>query len=221
MKPDCIIRTNRRSMSLTISKSGEIIVRAPRKLPINKILEFVNEKEKWIKKHLETIRQSTLINNDIKTYDACLLLGTKYKLKQFDGLKKIEFCDKEIIYPLAWDKEIFKQKMKKKYKELAQKILGERIEYFGKLMQLNYNSFAVKNYKAKWGCCSKDNNITINYKAIMLPHHVIDYIIIHELCHIIEFNHSPKFYKLIEAVMPNWKNARKDLKTYNYLIELY
>ena len=55
----------------------------------------------------------------------------------------------------------------------------------------------------------------------MLPHHVIDYIIIHELCHIIEFNHSPKFYKLIEAVMPNWKNARKDLKTYNYLIELY
>jgi len=142
-------------------------------------------------------------------------------LRQLDGIKKIEVCNSEIIYPINWEKEIFIEKMKKKYRELAKSILSERIEYFAKLMQLDYISFNVRDYKARWGCCSKKAEIIINYKAIMLPHSVIDYILIHELSHILEFNHSAEFYKIIESVMPDWKKHRKNLKNYNFLLEMF
>ncbi|MBE5734976.1 MAG: M48 family metallopeptidase [Clostridiales bacterium] len=221
MRPDCIIRTNRRSMSLSVSKDGKVIVRAPRKLDINKIFEFVNEKESWINKHLNAIKNTSLVNHDIKEYNVFLFLGNKYKLRQVAGIKQIEFCSNEIIYPTNWDKEILIAKMKKKYRQLASSILNDRIEYFAKLMQLDYNTFAVRDYKARWGCCSKKLDIVINYKAIMLPHVLIDYILIHELSHIIEFNHSSSFYKIIESVMPDWKKNRKKLKDYDFLLGLF
>ncbi len=220
MKPDCIIRTNRRSISLSISKAGEVVVRAPRKLPLERIFEFVNEKENWINKHLNEIKKNNLLNYDIKNYDAFLILGKKYTARQIAGIKKIEICNNEIIYPIPWEKEVFIVKMQKFYREQAKIILSQRMEYFANLMQINYNSFSVKNYKARWGCCSKKGDIIINYKAIMLPHNIIDYIVIHELAHLFEFNHSSKFYQIIASIMPSWKKNRKDLKNYSYLLEM-
>ena len=208
-------------MSLSITKDGKIVVRAPRKLDINKIYEFVNEKEKWINKHLSTIKNCSIINHDIKEYNVFLLMGTKFKLRQLDGIKKIEFGNNEIIYPISWDKEILITKIKKKYKELSLKIIETRIEYFAKLMQIEYNSISIKDYKARWGCCSKKGDIIINYRAIMLPHYVIDYILIHELSHRLEFNHSANFYKIIASIMPDWKKYRAELKKYSFVLELF
>ena len=220
IKPDCIIRTNRRSISISISKEGLIIVRAPKSLPMEKILNFVNEKKGWINKHLDQLNQSNMNNFDIKNYSSMLVLGKKYNIKKIDGIKKLEFCTEEVLCPMKWEKQFLITKIHKFYKELAKQILVKRIEYFANIMQLNYNSFTIKNYKARWGCCSKKGDIIINYKTIMLPHLAIDYILIHELSHLIEFNHSTKFYKIIESVMPEYKKNRKLLKTYNFLLNI-
>jgi len=220
IKPDYIIRTNRRSVSLMISKSGEIIVRAPKKVSMDKIFEFVNEKEKWITKHLNIIKKNNELNFDIKNYDSVLILGKKYEVRQIAGIKRIEVSKNEIIYPISWEKSIFIHRLEKFLREQAKTILEQRIEYFAELMQIDYNSFSVKNYKARWGCCSKKGDIIINYKAIMLPHYIIDYILIHELSHLFEFNHSSKFYQIVASVMSSWKKARKDLKNYSYLLEM-
>jgi len=220
IKPDLIIRTNRRSMSLSISSEGQVIIRAPRKLSMDRILSFVNEKEGWINKHLQNLEKQKKSNFDIKTYEAFLILGKKYEVRQIAGIKKIEVCKEEIIYPVEWTKEKLVQKMKKYYLDLANKVLAERLEYFANLMQINYTAFYVKNFKSRWGSCDNKYNITLNYKSIMLPHKIVDYILIHELSHILEFNHSTRFYKIIECVMPDYKTYRKQLKDYNYLLKI-
>ena len=88
IKPDYIIRTNRRSMSLSISPEGQVIVRAPKKLQMEKILNFVDEKEGWIRKHLQNIENNKKANFDIKSYDAFLILGKKYATRKIAGIKK-------------------------------------------------------------------------------------------------------------------------------------
>ena len=219
-KPDMIIRTNRRSMSLTISKEGKLIIRAPKTLPLDKIIQFLNEKEGWINKHLNRIKNDQQNNVDIKQHQCYLILGKKYRIKPMAGIKKIEIYNNEIIYPASWDEYILQSKMKKYYMSLAKEIISKRLVYFADLMQIDYAEINIKGYKAKWGMCDSKGVIIINYKAIMLPHRVIDYILIHELSHRIEFNHSPAFYRVVECVMEDWKTQRKQLQNYNYLLTI-
>ena len=88
-------------------------------------------------------------------------------------------------------------------------------------MQLDYNSFKISNTKNRWGSCDTNGNIKINFRLIMLPHKIIDYVLIHELSHLVEFNHSKKFYKVIESVMPNYEEVRKSLKLYSDILLLF
>ncbi len=220
MQPDLIIRTNRRSMSITISKDGRVIVRAPKKLGIDRILSFVNEKERWINKHLETLKKTTLLNSDVRNHEAYLLFGKKFQPHKINGLKKIELSTTDILYPASWDDEILNAKINKFYKQTAAKVLADRLEYFAQLMQLEYKSFKVRDYKSRWGCCSRQADIILNYRVIMLPHKLIDYIIIHELSHILEFNHSKEFYHIVACVMPDYKTYQKQLKDYSYLLQM-
>lgn len=80
------------------------------------------------------------------------------------------------------------------------------MEYFADLMQVNYTLIKIDNSKSRWGSCDQKGVIKFNLRLAMLPHKVIDYIIIHELSHLLEFNHSKEFYKIIESIMPDYKN---------------
>jgi len=88
-------------------------------------------------------------------------------------------------------------------------------------MQLNYSKIIIMNNKRRWGACTINTTLKFNYRICMLPHNVIDYIIIHELAHLLEFNHSPKFYKIIESVMPDYKRYKNELKKYDYVLSLF
>ena len=103
----------------------------------------------------------------------------------------------------------------------AKKILSERLEFFADLMQIDYASFKISNSKTRWGSCDNHRNIKLNFRLIMLPHKIIDYVIIHELSHIIEFSHSKEFYKIISLVMPSYKLQQKVLKDYDYILGLF
>jgi len=88
-------------------------------------------------------------------------------------------------------------------------------------MQLDYASISLNNSKSKWGTCDSRRNIKLNFRLVMLPHKVIDYVIIHELSHIIEFNHSKNFYKIISTIMPSYKLQQKIIKEYDYVLRLF
>ena len=220
LKPDLIIRTNRRSLSVSISKVGEVVVRAPKRLSIDYIMNFIKEKEKWIENKRKEILDNCKSNKNLLTYKSFLFCGKTYKKVEQDGLKKIELSNNSIVFPKCENKnDVFKY-AQKFYISMIKDILKNRVEYFADLMQLNYNKIVIMDNKRRWGACTSKATLKFNYRLSMLPHKVIDYVIIHELAHLIEFNHSPKFYQVVEIIMGDYKKYRKQLKDYDFVLGL-
>jgi len=102
-----------------------------------------------------------------------------------------------------------------KCKQQAQLSIENRIRYFNKSCRFRFNKINIKNQKTRWGSCSKKRNLNFNYKIALLPQRIANYIIVHELCHLAEFNHSRKFWNLVEKLVPNYSAIRKELKGYD------
>lgn len=220
VKPDLIVRTYRRSLSLTITKDARLVVHAPKKLNMNDIMKYIFEKEKWIVQKQKEIQNRLSINKEIISYNEFLFLGKKYKIEYINGIKKIELTENSILVPNISFEDVY-PKLIKWYIASAKKILKERLEYFADIMQIDYASVTISNTKSRWGSCDINRNIKLNFRLIMLPHRIIDFVLIHELSHIIEFNHSKNFYKVISTIMPSYKLQQKNLKEYDYLLSLY
>lgn len=112
-----------------------------------------------------------------------------------------------------------KKKVKKRknkdyllYKKEALKLVEERINHFNLFYNYKWNKIFIKNQKTRWGSCSKKGNLNFNYKIVRLSRELADYIIVHELCHLGEFNHSKNFWVLIEKTIPNYKTLKDTLK---------
>lgn len=99
-----------------------------------------------------------------------------------------------------------------KYKFKALKLAERKIEHYNKVCNFKFNKINIKNQKTRWGSCSKKKNLNFNYKIVLLPERIADYIIIHELCHLKEFNHSRKFWNLVAKLTPDYLNIKEELK---------
>ncbi|MSR84983.1 M48 family peptidase [Candidatus Uhrbacteria bacterium] len=98
------------------------------------------------------------------------------------------------------------------HKFAALALAEERVAHFNQIYCFPFNKISIKNQKTRWGSCSRRGNLSFNYKIILLPKHVADYIVVHELCHLGEFNHSPRFWNLVARVIPDHRMIRHQLK---------
>lgn len=115
----------------------------------------------------------------------------------------------------AYPKQMTKsesQALYKKHKEEARKLVVERIAFFNTTYNFPFGAIAIRNQKTRWGSCSKKGNLNFNYKIALLPQDLADYVIVHELCHLKEFNHGEKFWTLVEKAIPDYKKKRLLLK---------
>lgn len=98
------------------------------------------------------------------------------------------------------------------HKDRAYTLVEERLQHFNDFYQLTWNSISIKSMKTRWGSCSKRGNLNFSYRIVFLPPELADYLVVHELCHLKEFNHSSKFWETVEKSIPNYKLLRKQLK---------
>lgn len=98
-----------------------------------------------------------------------------------------------------------------KYKQEALVLAKSRVEYFNEKYGFKFNKINIRNQKTRWGSCSRKGNLNFNYKIALLPEHLADYIIVHELCHLREFNHSKKFWNLVAQEIPDYAQHRKEI----------
>ncbi len=219
--PDKIIRSSRRSLSLVIDKEGRLIVHAPRRMSIDDINAFIKEKSSWISKKQNSIRNINNDNQKLLSYDEIQLLGKKYRVIPIQGIKEVMLGEKDIVIPYQNSPKDRAKYLAEYIKSQTHIIIDSRVEYFANIMQIEYNSVKLTNARTKWGSCTKDGDLRFNTRLSMLSPTDIDYIIIHELCHIIEFNHSKKFYSLIAVLMPNYKKSIKSVRGQGYLLNMF
>lgn len=108
-----------------------------------------------------------------------------------------------------------KKRVSKEYKlhkERARALVHERLAFFNAHYNFKIGKIAIRNQKSRWGSCSKKGNLNFNYRIVLLPAHLIDYVIVHELSHISEFNHSRNFWNLVAQAAPDWRKHRAELK---------
>lgn len=129
-------------------------------------------------------------------------------------IKKTNWILSKLEYFKQFGVDIFKNDHQKylTHKHKALNFAEQRITHFNKIYNLKFNKINIKNQKTRWGSCSKKGNLNFNYKILFLPNHIADYIIVHELCHLKELNHSHKFWNLTAQAVPNYLDIKKELK---------
>lgn len=131
-------------------------------------------------------------------------------------LQKAQWIIGKLEYFKNFSSVVLVRKSSKKeyaeHKERALVLARARLEYFNTFYNFSFNKINIKNQKTRWGSCSMKGNLNFNYKIALLPSHLADYIIVHELCHLKEFNHSRKFWNLVAETMPNFLELRNELK---------
>ena len=105
--------------------------------------------------------------------------------------------------------------------KMAKNILEERVSYISNLIKLRPNNMKITDSKGRWGACNSNGNISFNFRVVMLEPAVIDYVIVHELCHLIEMNHSKKFWGIVNSFLPNASELKHKIKDYGFLLGLY
>ncbi|KKS16178.1 MAG: hypothetical protein UU72_C0026G0010 [candidate division WWE3 bacterium GW2011_GWB1_41_6] len=98
------------------------------------------------------------------------------------------------------------------YKEIARKLVKGKAERFSNICEVEYKRISIRNQKSKWGSCSSRGNLNFNYRIVFLPDHLADYLVVHELCHLKELNHSEKYWEHVRRILPDYKKHKKELK---------
>ena len=106
----------------------------------------------------------------------------------------------------------FSEEEMRKLKNLAKQIISEKVAYYARIMDVTYGNISIRRQKTRWGSCSREGNLSFNVLLMMAPPEVLDYVVVHELSHRIEMNHSPRFWRRVEEVLPDYKKERKWLK---------
>lgn len=168
-----LIRSNRKTISLEINATGQVLVRAPRQMSEAEIRAFIDSKSSWLAKHLQ--KHSEDVNS-----------------LQTEG----SFTEQEIARMM----------------ELAKQVIPEKVAYYARLMGVTYGRITIRKQKTRWGSCSGEGNLNFNCLLVMAPPEVLDYVVIHELSHRLEMNHSMRFWAQVEKVLPDYRKPRKWLK---------
>lgn len=190
----------RKKMYIHIALNGFITVKVPKATTEEEIRKAIEERKDWILDKLAEINKA-LQGVPEKQYEdegKFLYLGNEYFLH-------------ELIDTTGLGEEDLKQSLKKYYFSSLKKIVPERVKFFEKQLGVKAKVIDIIDSKVKWGSCSSDKKLCFNYRLAMAPMEVIDYVVVHELCHLLHMNHDRSFWRRVGSVVPDYKKKEEYL----------
>ena len=178
-----VVYSRRRTLGLEVRADGRVILRAPKGLSNQAVMDFVKERQAWIvQKWFETERiRRQKAERPPRDYEQNPALEAQYRKE-------------------------------------ARRRITERAAYFAEKMGVDYGRIAIKAAKTRWGSCSARGNLNFHWKLILMPPAILDYVVVHELAHRIEMNHSPRFWTQVERILPDYRERRRWIKENGGLI---
>ena len=210
--PYTLIRSNRKTIALYI-RDGAVEVRGPLKAPKSDIDKFIASKEKWItdKLAVSNERRERRENFSLTYGDGILYRGKEYPIAAKPG-DRVGFDDEHFYMPPDLDSEQIKHACVRIYRMLAKRDLTNKVLNFAKQMSVTPIAVKINGAKTRWGSCSGKKSLNFSWRLIMAEDAVVDYVVVHELAHITEMNHSARFWAIVENVLPDYKERQKRLK---------
>ena len=207
-----LTRSKRKTVAIYI-RNGFIEVRAPLKMPKKEIDKFILLKEKWITKKLaSSVQQVNKQKHFTLDYSDIIICRNKPHTIIAQIGNDCWYDDGYFYIPPDLTPNEIKQACIGIYKTIAADILTEKTQKMAAKMSVNPESIKISNAKAQWGCCTSRKKISYSWRLIMADDDVIDYVIVHELAHIIEMNHSKRFLDIVESVIPDYKDRKARLR---------
>lgn len=221
IKVEKIIRTKRKTIALQITDNATLIVKAPFEISDESLMRVISRHLKWIEKKKNEVksRDPKFAPKEFVNGEGFLFLGRYYKLEVVDGQKDPLIFDNKFylsksVLPQA--KETFINWYKKK----AYEKISERVSWYSQKSGLRYNKVNITNAQKRWGSCGQNGNLNFSWRLIMAPLPVINYLVVHEIVHLEEKNHSKAFWDKVKVLMPDYEKYRNWLKKKYYLLRL-
>ena len=214
-----LTRSSRKTIGITV-KDGKVFVRAPKYASKKDIDNFVLRSTEWINRKLSACENKESRFADYTEYRKFLYRG-KVLDEQTVLAKRLRIENGTAYIPAEWERSQTVKAMASAYKRQAEQFLEERLSRLASACGFVYEKFMTTNARTKWGSCSSDGTVRLNWRLILLPDGLIDYVIVHELCHTKQMNHSREFWDLVSKFIPDVKQRRKTLKSYSPLIETF
>lgn len=206
-----LIRKDVKHARLRVSEDGKVRIIAPPSFTEEEITSMLKKKTKWLDTNLKYFNE---MSNIELQRNQILLFGNRYNYFYDTSYAQKVIVDHE-HKTIQSKRDLLDTKIQENwYRTIAKKHLTKRTKELSAKLKLPFNKFFIRESKTKWGNCSTEHNISLNWKLIKTPEYVIDYIIIHELLHTVVMNHSHKFWTLLKSYYPNYKEAIKWLEKY-------
>ena len=214
-----VLRSKRKTSVLHIV-GDELQIRVPNRVRDRKIVEILETKERWIRNKVIQLQNQRITNKrEFISGESFSLFGRNLYLKVLEGGKVgTQLIDDYLITTVRTSeigdlrKSRIKTYLEKWYIHEAYQKLEEKVMRYSKIIRVSPREIKVRNYKTRWGSCDNKGRLTFNFHLIKAPHEIVDYVVIHELCHMIQPNHSKFFWNEVARFDPSFKNHKKWLK---------
>ncbi len=227
-----IVRSDRKTIGLEVSHDKGLLIRVPKRVSQKKIKEVIREKNRWITRKLEEVKKIKPTPDPLEfvTGEKIPYLGKYYKIivKAVQNCKKPEvvFDFDNFLITINCDlkkeerRQIIKNALEAWYKKQAWLVINDRINIFKEKIPREPVRVRIKKQKKRWGSCSSKGNLNFNWKLIMAPMSIIDYLVVHELVHLVHPNHSKEYWNLVELTIPDYQDSKQWLKINGNLLTI-
>ena len=197
-----VVKSKRRTLCLTVTKKGEVLVRSPYSVSANAIAEFVKAHERWIRSKLEKLQHRRQLN--LNDGAPLILFGEQFTIRE--GKPKIEHG---FVYLPAEGRESAFLKL---IKRMAQEEMNKTVQSIALRYGFSYRRIRISVARTRWGSCNKDGVLSFTCLLAFVEPDLAAYVAVHELCHTRYFNHSKKFWQEVEQILPDWRALRMRLR---------
>lgn len=208
-----IIRTHRRKTADIRVEDGAVSIVVPAKTPPEKIDQLLADKRRWIREKIALYQERTPAST--KQYlsgEAFTYLGRNYRLKVERGsFAPVRVIQGRLVVTVPRGTEqpqMIRNALVRWYKRQAAQKLTEKVKRFAPLVGVEPAGVGIKHFRSRWGSCTSKGKLEFNWQIMMAPNRMVDYVVVHELCHLIRHDHSAEFWKEVARVMPDCQQCR-------------
>ena len=217
-------KKRRKTISLCIDGDGCLVVHAPHRLPLSAIQQFLASKRDWIDRKFRQrqLEREQFRPKDFVPGEEFLYQGNRFPLEIAEngkGRHPLEFTrDRFVLRRKALPQA--RDHFHRWYRNAARQVITEKLERFGEALGLVPQGLTITGARRRWGSCSSKNRLSFSWRIVMAPPDILDYVVLHELMHMKEKNHSKRFWGSLERVFPDYKVCRRWLRENAMRLEL-